>query len=384
MGALTDVGEQALVEDEALSIPAVLNATVVFRPQIQNQKTSTSTTSGSTTTKTISYGDQVVLIGGRIGPNAGAFVELGGGAFGNHQLFTSFDLGGVKAGLNYYNTGFGEDAGLQLGNVWGQHGAMMGMRSVSANQKLFKGEALGGGQFAGLAAWAGNDMGAIQIGLVVPSDGTTFGGNFADPTVPPAQQTANDIQISTWKAAPMIRAQGFFDVGGMSAEVGAIFVSGNVGDALGTGGSALNNVNTLFAAGTQAKLKRWGLEAALEGEMGDTQFGVYADYASAAKSSGNSVNLYNGFNAARQSKTVNGWSIRGTVKPVHNLVLGLGYGQLKRGLTGDVTNKTLHVAAEYEFYQNFVVALTYTDEKGVGFVNGATTKTTLLDIEALL
>ncbi|RMF23543.1 MAG: hypothetical protein D6760_05145, partial [Deltaproteobacteria bacterium] len=63
---------------------------------------------------------------------------------------------------------------------------------------------------------------------------------------------------------------------------------------------------------------------------------------------------------------------------------GIGYGQLKRGLVGDATDKTLHFAAEFELYQNFVITLSYTDEKGVGFAKGATSKTTLIDVEALM
>ncbi|RMF43278.1 MAG: hypothetical protein D6751_10640, partial [Deltaproteobacteria bacterium] len=372
MGALTDVGEQALVEDEALSIPAVLNATIVFRPQVNNTKVAT-TGLPSVTSKEISYGDQVVLIGGRIGPNAGAFVELGGGAFGNHQLFTSFDFGGFKGGINYQSSGFGSDAALQLGNTWGQHGGMMNMRVTSANQYIEgRGRATGGlfgaGQYASLAAWAGNDMGAIQLGLVAPSDGTAFGvaGN------------------GTFKAATIVRANGFFDVGGMTAGVGGIFITGNVGS------NGQYNVPASFAldpatglvvpvpglAVGQLEMKRWGLEASLEGEMGDSQFGLYADYASAKASSATKTNVFN-----PSLDKLSGWGLRGTVKPLHNLVFGLGYNSMKAGVVKD---KTFHIGAEYEFYQNFVIALTYTNNKVSTPVSTTKTTTTLLDVEALL
>ncbi|RMF46905.1 MAG: hypothetical protein D6751_03865, partial [Deltaproteobacteria bacterium] len=359
MGALTDVGEQALVEDEALSIPATLNATIVFRPQVIQQSAT-----GTPTTKEIGYVDQVVLIGGRIGPNAGAFVELGGGAFGNHQLFTSFDLGGFKAGINYANTGFGSDSALQLGNTWGQHGGMMGLRDTSANQFLEAkgrknaGAAVGArkANYASLVAWGGNDMGAVQIGLVAPSDGIAFGVTNDGGTTAPL----TGLSGSTFKAANIVRANGFFDVGGLTAGLGGIFISGNVGD------------NGQFIAAKQLEMKRWGVEASLEGEMGDTQFGLYADYASAGASSTAKTNVFN-------TDTVNalkGFGIRGTVKPIHNLVLGAGYSSMK----ATTKTKTFMVGAEFEVYQNFVIALTYTNEKA----GTTTTKTTVLDVEALL
>ncbi|PIX54212.1 MAG: hypothetical protein CO188_07445 [Zetaproteobacteria bacterium CG_4_9_14_3_um_filter_54_145] len=351
MGGFTDVGEQALIEDDALSIPSVLNATVVVRPQIIQSKT------GAVTTKEISYADQVVLIAGRIGSNTGAFVELGGGAFGNHQLIHSVDMGGFKVGASYYNTGFGEDAGMQLSNVWGQHGGMMNARFVSANQNLFKGSTIGGGQIAGLTAFIGNEMGAIQVGLTAPSDGTVWGVAGAGG--------------STFTAAPMVRANGFFEVGGMSLGLGGIIVNGNIGS---VGQFVL--ADPLLTATQQLVTKRWGLDAQLEGELGDSQFGLYADYASAAKSTAVNVNNYN----ADTLKNLTGWSVRGTIKPLHNVVLAAGYGQAQ------ATNKITYtnVAVEYEIYQNFIIALTHEISKATVAAVATTTKTTTLDIEALM
>lgn len=351
MNAFTDVGDQALVEDDGLSIPASLNATVVIRPQVIQTKTTT--TAGVTTTaKSIAYGDQVVLIAGRIGTNTGAFVELGGGAFGNHQFYNSFDLGGFKAGISYYNTGFGEDAGLQLTNVWGQHGGTNNARFTSANQNMFAAGAAaiaGTGNFAGLTAWVGNDMGAIQAGLVAPSDGTAWGaaGN------------------STFTAAKMVRANGFFDVGGMSLGVGGILIGGNVGS-FGQ-----------FIAGQQAKMERTGLEASLEGEFGDIGFGLYGDMANAKKSTATETNVYN----ASLTNNSKGYSFRGQVEPMHGLLVTAGIGNLQNGPKTDY----LHLGVSYSVYQNFIVALRQENSKtktAAGAVSRV--KTTTLDVEALM
>jgi hypothetical protein len=361
--AFTDMGEQALIEDDMLSIPAVLNATVVFRPQIQSVATQ-----NAATVQTISYGDQVVLIGGRVGENVGTFLEMdtAGGAFANHQLISSFDVGGVKAGISYFNTGFSEDAGMALSNVWGQHGNLLGGRAMMANQSLwgdFRANAAGiaGNNGAGLTAHVITDMFTVQGGLLAPSDGVTFGGGAFG---------------GTFTAAKMLRANGFFDVGGMTAMVGGIWVGGNVGD-------RTNMIAAGVAGAPQLEMARYGVEASLEGEMGHTSFGLYADYASAKKSSAAKLNAYN-------TSTLNarkGYGIRGTVKPLHNVILGLGYGSMKDGdavLNDNRKDTIMSVGVEYEIYQNFVVAVTYTDVKNTVAGASTKTKTTLIDIEALL
>jgi len=364
-GAFTDVGEQALIEDDDLSIPSVLNATVVIRPQIQSVKTS-KTGAVSTKSNSISYGDQVVLIAGRIGANAGGFVELGGGAFGNHQLITSWDFGAVRGGVSYFNTGFGEDAGMQLSNVWGQHGGMLNSRVVSANHTMFKG-AVGGGQIAGLTGFVGNETFTVQAGLVAPSDGTTFGGALGNAAAPGARG-------GTFKAAKMVRINTFMEVGGMNAGVGIIGVTGNVGKS--------NQYLGTVVAPIQLEMKRWGIDGQLEGEVADMSFGLYADYASAAASGAAKTNAYN-----NGTGTLSGWSLRANVKPLHNVVATLGYGSMNAGsatVGASTKTTTTHVGAEYELYQNFVLALTYTDQKATTAAFTTRTKTTLLDIEALM
>ncbi len=343
--ALTDVGEQALVEDEALSIPSVLNATVVVRPNVVF-----SDSYANVKTKDIVYGDQVVLIGGRVGSNVGVFLEMdtAGGGFGNHQIFTSFDFGSFKAGLNYYNSGFGEDAGMQLMSVWGQHGGLMGGKNISINHRMSK--AASALNF-GFAAWAGNETATVQLGQIAAA---------VDQTGAPG--------LPSLKLATMVRAVGFFEAGGLELGLGGILTTGSIYDP-----------NAALAV---AAAKRWGIDFQAQGEFGDTQVGFYADYAQAAAGSLAKANVYN----ASLTNTRKGYSFRGTVKPTHNLVLMAGYGQDK---TGNESIKSTLFGAEFEVYQNFVIALTYQSDKIASTtiyganVNG-TNKTTTLDIEMLM
>jgi len=328
IGALTDVGEQSLVEDDDLSIPSSLNATLMIRPQFINTNTA-----GVTTKAIAATADQVMMVGGRIGSNTGAFaeVDLAGGAFANVQMFNSFDFGAVKGGVNFFNAGFGEDSGLQLLSVWGQHGGMLSGKSLSINNRM--GAA---GNTVGVAAWVANETFSLQVGGV---DGSATVG-------------------TNWKLAPMVRATGIFEVGGLELGVGGIIVSGSNGAAVKT------------------DAKRWGLDAQLQGEVGDMQVGFYADYASAAKSGAN-INQYN----ASLINARTGYSARLTVKPLHRVVALIGYGEDK---TGTSSTKSTLIGAEYEVYQNFVIALTHQINKVSTAGVVATTKVTTLDFEALM
>ncbi|MDQ6995116.1 MAG: hypothetical protein Q9M18_05925, partial [Mariprofundaceae bacterium] len=333
-GSFTDVGDQALIEDDELSLPASLNITVVVRPTIS------SSTSAGVTTHAIQYADQVMLIGGRIGEHTGAFLELGGGLFGNAQFLNSFDVGDLKVGVNYFSTGFGEDAGLQLMSVWGQHGGLLGGKGISANA-FVRGAV---GATTGISTWVANDMGALTLGVVGPQ---------------PA--AGADQPVGTFKLAPTLRAQSFFDVAGMELGLGAIIVEGQIGKTT--------------PLGVSNKMSRLGIDVQLQGEMGDMPIGFYADYSSAKGSTATSVNLYN-----PNAGTMSGFSARATVKPVNNIVGILGFGSYKTGAVGATTDSTVMFGAEYEMYQNGVIALTYTSAKAAA----VTTNTTLLDVEFLM
>ena len=353
MNAFTDVGDQVLVEDDHLSLPSVLNMSVVFRPQLK-------TVSNNTTTESIAVpSDPVILVGGRAGENTGFFVEIDttGGGFANTQLLNSYDMGDLKVGWSYFNSGFGEDAGMQLMSVWGQHGGLMGGKNLSINHSMTKSAsytygtatvtpaftpttvtlATTSGDVAGFSAFAGNETWMASFGLIDP--------------------TAN--RGTTFSLAPVVRANYFLDVADFELGFGVIAVSGS------TGGS--NGIATIDA-------KRTGIDFQAQGEVADMQIGVYADYATAPAGSATTANAYNA--SIKDDRT--GYSFRATLKPTHNIVLLAGVGQDKVG-PGTV-DKTL-VGFEYEVYQNFVVAVTQDSEK----ISGAgTTDTTLIDIELLL
>ena len=334
-GAFTDVGEEALVEDDNLSIPSVLNITAMFRPQFHNVKTTTGAI--TTTTKSIATtADQVLMIAGRIGSNTGAFIEYDGttgGPFSNQQLLHSVDVGNGKVILSYYNTGFGEDAGLQLMSVWGQHSGLLNGGDVSINGAMATTNAAGPYNTVGVSASYANDMGAITIGGI--NNNATLGTN--------------------WNLAPMVRGQGFFDLGGAELGIGAIVVSGTTSPTI---------------VGKKNVAKRYGLSAQLQGEAGDMSYGIYADVASAKSSSATEINVYNPLSTTNNRT---GYSLRATVEPVSNIIAMIGFGSDK---IGAVKTTTFVTGLGYSLYQNARINLTYGSAKTSTGVPAADTKVT--------
>jgi preprotein translocase subunit YajC len=342
MGGLTDVGDQALVEDEHLSIPAVVNWTAMVRPQFQSQDT------GGTKVDSIGFADQVLMIGGRAGEHTGVFIEFaagdvatgqtvdttvasttatvsdGGGPYANVQMYNSWDMGDMKVGATIWADGFGEDSGMQLMSVWGQHGGLLGGKALTINGAM-AGDAGG----VGVTGWAGNETWNAQLAMV---DIAGIGG---------------------FTLAPVLRGNYFLDAGDWEVGLGAIAVTGSQ-----------NNIDT----------QRTGIDVQAFGEVNDMQIGVFADYATAPKSTSNV------YATANNDRT--GYSFRASVKPTHNLIFLAGIGQDKADVTID---KTL-VGVEWEAYQNFAVSLSYNEEKTTGATaaQATTTKTTLLDFELLI
>ncbi|MDQ6963621.1 MAG: hypothetical protein Q9M13_01730, partial [Mariprofundales bacterium] len=246
MGAFTDVGDQALVEDDNLSLPSVLNASFVLRAQRQTKKVTTGGTKTTTTTWKVPA-DAVLLMAGRVGTNTGAFVEFNGGA-ANWQLMNSIDFGSFKGGLNIQNTGFGPTAAIEISNVFGQHGGKLNGKALSAINTIIGGVDIQGGKGAGnlgnttsVAGWIGNEMGLIQLGGVA----------FAD-----AAQVSNNSFI------PMVRAVLTTELGGADALVCVGVLSGEQ-RAAGVSGYG---VNALF------------MDLQLQGELGDISYGLYGDF----------------------------------------------------------------------------------------------------------
>jgi len=362
MGSFTDVGDEALVEDDNLSIPAVLNATVVIRGNFtQSSPPGAAASTGAWNIPS----ETPILIAGRLGTNTGAFIEFANSAtgavsVGNWQMMNSFDVGGFKVGVGAHNSGFGASAIMEVSSVFGQHSGALAGNGLSAMQ------AMGFAQSTlGVGAWVANDLGIAQFSLVAPNaaQGTNVGTKFGK----------------------LVRVLATLDVGGFDTLIGFTNISGSAGKIVGT----------TTPAGAGIIPMNWqSIDVQMQGEVGDMQVGIYGDWAQAKgkTSSDGHGNFYGAIpgvgtvNNLAATKTT-GFSLRGNIKPMEGIIVGLGFSSIKQQLAAtNPTIKTFQVAATYEVYQNLELNLIYNtakDEVNNGIGTGAT-KTTTLEFEGLL
>jgi len=351
-GAFTDVGEQTLIEDDLLSITSAVNLTLVLRPQFSSTTVSGGGVPSVTTKTAVIPADAVLIFGGRVGTNTGTFVEFAAAdpiPFANFKLTHSVDMGGMKVGASVFRSGFGETYAMEVGSTFGQHGGMLGGKALSASNTISN----NAGGTGGVGIFAANDMITASVSLV--SAGAAVSG----------------VVGNGWKLAPSARIFGTAEVGGFELGFGAGLTSG-------TTGNAQTAAALLLPLGTTLEMKKWMVDMQAQGEIGDMGFAFYADYASASASTLTKLNFFNPGVAGN----LKGYSFRGELKPIHTVVVMAGIGRLS-----DNASKTAQwqVGAEYEIYQNFVLALSYNNTKVTPVAGLATTtKTTLLDIEALL
>jgi len=368
MNSFTDVGDQALVEDDNLSIPVVMNMSFVVRMDA----THTAAAGTSTSVYNIPV-DQNLLIAGRAGTNTGVFLEFGGGVgdtntggLNNMQVMNSFDVGDFKIGLGYSDTSFGGDAVLITNSVYGQHaGNIGGVGSISA-----VGNSGWTNSMLSIGSWVGNDMGYIQFSLVAPGGGAGWvNGGFN------AGNGGTNVGL---KLAKMIKVAATLDVGGFDTIIGAGSVTGKIG----------KNV-----AGLAPSMDMQWLFAQMQGDVGDMSVGIYGDWAHAkGKANGNLLGAQDAgttlASAIGQQVLVNGdkfdaFSLRASIEPIPQVDLALGYGYRKTTsitLANNVKHQIFKIGASYSVYQNMILSLSYENDKATTTGLPATnTKTTVLD-----
>lgn len=352
IGAFTDVGDQALIEDDNLSLPSVLNLGMVLHPIYTHLRKSGADTAAGTATSNQNQTawavptDNNILVAGRIGTNSGAFVEFNGGA-GNFQMMNSFDFGDFKAGLNVAATVFGPTGALELTSVYGQHSAKLGGGDVSAIDAVISGPSSalgatldkagknGSGGDTSVALWGSNGLLTVQVAGVV------VGANVANNAINGTGRNNNSF-------VPMVAATLDTEVGGFNlvAELGTMNGTESVGSA--------NFVSTVKAS--------W-LAAQVQGELGDMSLGVYGDFATTKSGAHGNYATASAANAPTFDKK-DGYSIRAELEPISHFLVGVGFGSTKvSAVSGNLTQKTstVHYGVTYEIYQNMELTLAETD-----------------------
>src|SRR3989337_4055031 len=261
-GGYTMVGGQSMIERDMLSMPSVLNASIVLKLRYQK-------TNGSDDTETdkgeLQFPDEAALfLGGRIGDHVGFAYEMGLAGEGADN-FTSFkmpfvfDVAGMKLSAIPFNTdSLGASYGFELLNT----GSQRSQRPIEHRTEMSAQQYIGTATAAeGIAFVAANNMGFVNVSLWAPF------------------HTATDVgPMSKYVRVAATPTIGDWDLGGGIQWWG------------GTTGIASDADLVAGSYPTHA----WALDAQAQGSVSSMPLGVYVSYASAEKTeAGEPDNVFN-------------------------------------------------------------------------------------------
>ena len=349
LGGMTDVGAEDLVEDEGLSIPAVLNAAYVVKTRYQKTSAvaplAAGTIAGGTDRGQLQMPDEAaILMGGRAGEHWGGLVEFSGATGGagmlSYKMVYSVPVSFGKAGLSIYTTdGLGAAYGMELFNT----AVVRNNRGMEHGPEAYAADTLGFGTAAtGLALFAGGDLFFANVSLFGPASPSASGAN-----------TPLDIgtALSTYYRLAFTP-----QVAGFDTEIGFYGTSGTTKLAA-VGATATTNVKTSI----------WGIDAQAQGSVAGMALELTAGYSSAS-----GKNLPVGTTSAYAGGVpAKAWSLQGELSVLHNLGIQAAYSSLDadsatgaKTKTGDYTAFTL--GAFWELTQNIELMPQYTWYTGNG------------------
>lgn len=341
----TLIGAQEKVEGDDLSLPVVLNASLVTK--FRYQKTNGDNKTRATNTGELQFPDEAaLLIGGRAGEHVGFVLELatfgeadtgsgevagttadtGSGEFslfGSFKMPITYKVGGADLSFIPFTTDAGGAAyGFELLNTGAQRFQRVGEDRAALMAQQYLG--LGAGEAEGFAFVAANQMGFVNVSLWAPKH-----GSFAVEGLAPYVRAALTPSIGNWDT-------GF----------GVQYYSGKAKE---------DDLSLATGHVVEYKTKGWAIDGQIQGEVGKMPLGVYAAYGQVPDDSH--------FNTSGEDTTA--WSIHGQlgVLPGKATVI-LGYRSADRGTaTGDEDN-ALTLGGTYQLAQNVQVQLNHVERSG--------------------
>lgn len=339
----TLIGAQEKIEGDELSLPGVLNASLVTK--FRYQKTNGSDKTVATNTGELQFPDEAaLLIGGRAGEHIGFILELAtfGAAdldndgefslFGSFKMPITYKVGGTDLSFIPFSTDAGGAAyGFELLNTGAQRFQRVGEDRSALMAQQYLG--LGAGEAEGFAFVAANEMGFVNVSLWAPKH-----GSFAVKGLAPYVRAAWTPSIGNWDAG-----LGFQHFSGKAKE--------------DDGSDPLGNTVTLATKG-------WAIDGQLQGEVVGLPLGVYAAY---GKTPGDPDSV---FNSSAFDRTA--WSIHGQLGILPGkATLILGYRSADRGTATRDEDNALTLGGTYMLAQNVQLQLNHVERSGNRFDAGA-------------
>jgi len=331
-GGYTFSGAQGKVEGQALSISDVLNAGAVMKLRFQKSNGPSIPGTHTTNDGEFQIPDELLLnVGGRIGDNIGALVELdlyeADPLVSGLKIPFTYDMGGYKvAGIPFSTSSQGVAYGFELLNT----GAVRFSR-VAEDRSTISAQ-----QYIGTATRA--------QGLAVVISNEKFFGNYSkwsprtvgDDSGSP---TANYFRLAT---TPRL---GAWDIG-----AGIQYWSGSATEPV-----LLSRVET----------KAWAIDAQAQGSVSNMPLGLYLTYANAEGTPVDAAdpNLFNGNPNDRKAAAIVGQL--GILTGKATLLLGFRHGDNGRAI--DSGDNALLLGATYLLRQNIQFQLNHTEFSGSSY-----------------
>ncbi|MBI5748225.1 MAG: hypothetical protein HZA00_03795 [Nitrospinae bacterium] len=322
----TQIGDQGKIEDEGLSIPNVLNMSLIVKARYS--QTNGDSKAGRDRGQIEIPDEASLMAGGRGGEHVGFLLERGlktSGGFDNFKIIFPFDMGGTTLAAGAFTT----DA---LGAAYGFETLNTGALRL---QKPFgEGVATSAQQYTGL------NTAATGIVLYGASDMFFVNASLWGPS-------HSDAISSGLNLAQYIRAAVTPNLGGFDTAIGVQYWGGET--KLGEATSA-----TYVVQGT-------AIDAQAQGEIGGMPLGVYITYATVPKA-GTDGKTYAIASAAGDK---NATSIAANLGIIPNKAsLGLSYLMGKNGAATKSAENAMNIAAIYKLAQNVKLQLDYATFSG--------------------
>jgi len=359
----TQIGSQAKIEDEGLSIPDTLNASLVTKVRLQ--RTSGADTKVGTDVEGIGelqFPDEAaLLIGGRAAEHVGFLLEMQmadptAPAFATFKMPFSFEVGdGHFEFVPYVTDALGASVGFEVLNT----GAVRNIRSFEERTAISAQQYIGTATAAeGFAFVYYTDMFHVNASL--------WGPAAAGAT--PLKSLSNYLRVAVTP-----------QVAGWDLGVGAQLWSGtselgDAGEAVATAFDptlAVYTPETKTTTNTKVDTKATAIDFQAQGNVGAMPLGVYLTYAT-ADAPGTTANLFNKEANAKKATTL---AAELGVIP-NKATVGLAYRMGDNGkATANNDNATL-IGATYQVAQNVQVQLNYMMLSGDANEDTATSKKT--------
>ncbi len=335
----TLTGAQEKIEGDDLSLPNVLNASLVTK--IRYQKTNGKDKTVATNTGELQFPDEgALLIGGRASEHIGYLLELAtfGTAedngdvnfFASFKMPFSYKMGNTDLSFIPYSTdSLGASYGFETLNTGAVRNIRVGEDRSALMAQQYLG--LGAGAAEGFAFVAANEMGFVNFSLWAPVHGNA----------------------SVKQLAPYLRAAWTPTFGNWDAGLGFQHYSGKA--KIDDNSSATGNTVSFATKG-------WAIDGQLQGEVGGMPLGVYAAY-------GN-VDSNTSFNSSGSDR--NAWSIHGQLGVIPNkATVILGYRSADRGTATRDKDNAFTIGGTYQLAQNVQLQLDHVMRDGNRFDSGA-------------